>query len=234
MKSKIDDDKILELRKQGLLHREIAKQLGCSTCTITQRLNKLGVRSYTVDKTQVESMHLSGMEDAEIAEKLGCSRSNITICLNRLGYTDRHSKIDKVDMRNRISQKLIGRFTGKNNPNYKGRSDEKTVARGIFKTFSKRLIRERNYTCEFCGSRGGDLETHHIKPFNLIMSEFFDAAYDGDIDTIYDQLMSYKDFTDESNMVVLCHDCHHKVHYTDNPELSPYRWESATTIENLP
>ena len=39
---------------------------------------------------------------------------------------------------------------------------------------------------------------------------------------------------DETNMVVLCHDCHWKVHYSDNHELSPYRWESATTIEKIP
>ena len=44
--------------------------------------------------------------------------------------------------------------------------------------------------------------------------------------------MSYEDFIDEENLVVLCDDCHYKVHYSDDHELSPYRWESATTIEN--
>lgn len=233
MRSKLDDEEILKLYGEGLLHREIAERLGCSTCTITQHLNRLGVRTYTVDKAQVESMHLAGMEDAEIAAKLGCSRSNVTICLNRLGYTNRRSKIDKIDMRNQISEKLIGRFIGDKNPNFKGYTNEKMVARGIFKTFSKRLLREKNFECECCGKRGGNLHTHHIKPFCVIMSEFFKTTYDGNIDTIYKQLMSYPDFTDESNMVVLCHDCHYKVHYTDNPELSPYRWESATTIESL-
>lgn len=232
MKSKLDDNEIIKLHNEGLLHREIAERLGCSTCTITQHLNKLGVKTYTVDKKQVEIMHLAGMEDAEIAEALGCSRSNITICLNRMGYTNRKAKIDKIDMRNQISKKLIGRFSGNKNPNFKGYTNEKTVARGIFKTFSKRLLREKNYECECCGRRGGDLHTHHIKPFNIIMAEFFETKYDGDINTIYDQLMSYPDFIDESNLVVLCHDCHYMVHYTDNPELSPYRWESATTIES--
>ena len=51
-------------------------------------------------------------------------------------------------------------------------------------------------------------------------------------DGIYDELMNYEDFTDEENLVVLCDDCHYKVHYSDDHELSPYRWESATTIEN--
>lgn len=232
MKSKIDDVLIVELREKGLLHREIAEICGCSTCTITQRLNKLGIKTYTADKDRIEQMHLSGMEDEEIAKEIGCTRSNITICLNRMGYTNRRSKVDKIDMRNRISQKLIGRFVGEDNPNYKGYTDERTVARGVFKTISKRLMRERNFTCEHCGKRGGDLETHHIKPFSVIMSEFLSNTYNGDISTIYNQIVSYPDFIDETNMVVLCHNCHHDVHYSDNPELSPYRWESATTIES--
>ena len=65
----------------------------------------------------------------------------------------------------------------------------------------------------------------------MIFNEFINTNYNGNIDTIYDQLMSYNDFIDEDNMVVLCHNCHFKVHYSDDCELSPYRWESATTIE---
>lgn len=38
---------------------------------------------------------------------------------------------------------------------------------------------------------------------------------------------------DRENLIVVCKNCHHKIHYTDNPELSPYRWESATTTENI-
>lgn len=179
---------------------------------------------------KIIELHNQGLYDQEIADLLGCCRSNITIRLKKAGFGSRRSKIDDVDLRNRISQKLIGRYCGEDNPNYKGYTDEKTIARGIFKTFSKRKIRESDYTCQACGKRGGDLETHHIKPFNIIFSEFVDDVYDGDINTIYDQLMDYDDFINESNMVVLCRKCHEDVHYSDNPELSPFRWESATTI----
>ena len=75
------------------------------------------------------------------------------------------------------------------------------------------------------------METHHIKPFNIIFSEFIHNVYDGNIENLYNQLTTYQDFIDEDNMVVLCHDCHRRVHYSDDHELSPYRWESATTIE---
>lgn len=232
MARKIDDEQLIELRNKGLKHREIADILGCATSTVTQRLGKLGMRTYGNYHDAIKKMHDEGMYDHEIAEVLGCTRSNVTIALNKMGVEGRrsHKTMDTID---RISKTLIGRFVGEANPNYKGYTDIKTIARGLFKTFSKALLRQSNYTCSYCGRRGGDLETHHIKPFKVIMDVFIAHRYDGNINTIYDQLMSFPDFVDKSNMVVLCHKCHHDVHYTDNPELSPYRWESATTIESV-
>lgn len=189
-------------------------------------------RKKNIPIERIVELHNQGLYDQEIADILGCNRSNITIRLKKAGIINRRSKIDDIDLRNRISEKLIGRYCGEDNPNYKGYKDEKRIARGIFKTFSKRMIRNSNYICQCCGRRGGNLVTHHIKPFSVIFDEFIKTEYDGNKKTIYDQLMNYPDFIDESNMVVLCEQCHRNVHYSDNPELSPFRWESATTIEH--
>ncbi len=189
------------------------------------------LKKLNLDKDLILELHNSGHTDKEIAEKLGCTRSNITTCLNKMGITNRKSKKDNIELRNRISQSLVGKYTGEKNPNYKGYTDEKTIARGIFKTISKRKMRDNDFMCEHCGKRGGDLETHHIKPFHIIFSEFIQYTYSGNIEKLYAELMQYEDFINEENMVVLCHDCHFKVHYSDDHELSPYRWESATTIE---
>lgn len=229
----IDDEKILELYKQGMLHREIASKLGYGVSTVTRHLLNMGYGMQVVDKSKMLQLYNEGLTDLEIANQLGCTRSNITTYLNRMGYTNRKSKKDNVELRNKISKSLIGKYIGDKNPNYKGYTDEKTVARGIFKTISKRKIRECNYTCQHCGKRGGDLETHHIKPFNIIFTEFIQNKYSGNIENFYDEITHYNDFMDETNMVVLCHDCHWNVHYSDNHELSPYRWESATTIEKV-
>lgn len=230
---KIQDEKLIELYNQGLTQKEIAQYFECANCTVSNRLSRLGIKTRTpIDKSRVEDLHNQGLSDEEISDIFGCTRTNITHILNKMGYTNRRTKIDNIELRNRISQKLIGRYVGELNPNYKGYTDEKTIARGLFKTISKRLIRERGYTCEHCHKHGGDLETHHIKPFSEIFETFITQVYNGNISTIYSQLMSYDDFIDETNMVVLCHRCHHNVHYTDNHELSPYRWESATTIES--
>ncbi len=229
--TKIDDSKILELYKRGMLHREIASALGYGVSTVTRHLNNMGIKNNFVDKSEIYKLHNCGKSDKEIAKIVGCTRSNVTVCLNRAGISGRKSKINNIELRNRISNSLTGRYIGTKNPNYKGGTNEKMIARGIFKTISKRMIRNCNYTCQHCGKRGGDLVTHHIKPFHIILSEFLQNAYNGDITTFYSQIMSYKDFGDESNLIVLCEKCHHDVHYTDNHELSPYRWESATTIE---
>lgn len=229
----IDNDKILELYKTGMLHKEIAKELKYGVSTVTRHLLDMGYGMKIVDKNKMLQLHNKGLSDLEISKILRCTRSNVTIYLNRMGFINRKSKKDNLELRNKISKSLIGRYVGKNNPNYKGYIDEKTIVRGIFKTISKRKIRECNYICQCCGKRGGDLETHHIKPFNIVFQEFINNEYSGDIQNLYKEITNYKDFMDETNMVVLCHDCHWKVHYSDNHELSPYRWESATTIEKV-
>lgn len=121
---------------------------------------------------------------------------------------------------------------GADNHNYKGYADEKRVARGLFKTISKEMIRNCNYTCQICGQHGGELNTHHIKPFHVIFEEFINNVYSGNIENLSHELVNYEDFINKDNLIVVCEACHKKIHYTDNPDLSPYRWERATTIEN--
>ena len=97
-------------------------------------------------------MHDQGLYDREIVEIFGCSRHNITQRLNKIGIIDRKTKINDIDLRNRISNSLKGKYVGKDNPNYKGYQDEKRVARGLFKTISKEMIRNCDFTCQICGS----------------------------------------------------------------------------------
>lgn len=178
-------------------------------------------------------LHNQGLYDREIAQILGCTRENIVKRLNKIGIKNRKSKIDDIALRNRISESLKGRFVGEKNPNYKGHSEEKTLARGLFKTISKEMIRNCDFTCQVCGRRGGDLHTHHIKPFHVIFDNFINSVYSGDIKNFYHELLAYDDFTNKSNLIVVCANCHKEIHYTDNPKLSPYRWKSSTTIESI-
>lgn len=182
---------------------------------------------------EIIDLHNQGLYDKEIAAIYGCTRENIVKRLNKAGFTNRKSKIDDIALRNRISTSLKGRYIGENNPNYKGYSDERTLARGLFKTISKEMLRDCNFTCQICGQHGGNLHTHHIKPFSVIFDNFIKNVYSGNVKNFYHEILSYEDFTNKENLIVVCEICHKKIHYTDNPELSPYRWESATTIESI-
>lgn len=177
-------------------------------------------KNISIDK--IIKLHNAGLYDRQIAELCGCSRHNITQRLNRAGYVGRHGKAGDVDLGNRISTSLIGRYCGKDNPNFKGYTNEKVLARGIFKTISKRVMRKRDYTCEICGKRGGDLATHHIRPFSEIMNCFLDERYSGNIKDLYGQLTNYKPFMDEDNLIVVCKKCHKEIHSKDNHEPNPY------------
>ena len=60
-------------------------------------------------------------------------------------------------------------------------------------------------------------------------------ACSGNIENLSHELIQYKEFTNKENLIVVCEKCHKKIHYTDDPDLSLYRWtkERATTIENI-
>ena len=190
-------------------------------------------RKKNIPLQKIIDLHNQGLYDKEIAEILGCTRENIVKRLNKAGFKNRKSKIDDIALRNRISASLKGRFVGKDNPNYKGSEDERALARGLFKTISKEMLRDYNYTCQICGQHGGNLNTHHIKPFHVIFDDFIKNVYSGNIENFYHEILAYDDFTNKANLIVVCETCHRKIHYTDDPELSPYRWESATTIESI-
>lgn len=263
MKTKITAtvDEMVEYKKQGLSNAKIGEIFDCSKTTVNNYFKIIGFNYKTFEAKMTQKdwelrqdeiaakkrntakknipveeiirLHKEGLYDREIAERLGCGRSLITTRLNQYGYTDRKSKIEDITLRNQISQSLRGKMVGELNPNYKGYTNERQIARGIFKTLSKEMILNSGFHCHICGKKSREYHTHHIKPFSIIFYEFIENAYSGNIETIYDELTHYPDFMDKNNLIVVCPECHKQIHYTDNPELNPYRWGSATTIENI-
>lgn len=249
----LDDKEIWRLSQEGFSQREIAIVMKCSKTTIRNHLNKIkeypeilegrypapkkGDRTKkNIPLDKIIEMHETGFTDQEIADFFGCRRHNITARLNKAGFNDRKDKIDNIALRNKISETLKGTGLGPENARYLGTDGQvslKQRARGLAKTIKNEKLRNSNYVCAACGSKSRVLEVHHIKPFQLILDEFLVNSYSGNLDTFTRELSKYSDFTNLDNLVVLCPTCHRELHYTDNPELSPFRWESATTIENL-
>lgn len=244
----LDDKEIKRLHDAGLTAQQIAIVMKCSKSTILNHLKKINKQDDTDNKTQqngnpkhkklgiplekIIELHEQGYSDQEIASKLGCSRSNITMRLNRAGYINRQEKIERIDIRNKISDSLRGTGLGADNHKYKGIAETEDLtqyykgrARGIFRTLAKEQIRNKGTICEICGKNTLAVETHHIRPFQKILDEFLIDTYDGDVESFSQQLQKYEPFMDTNNLLVVCPTCHSEIHRKDNPELSRYLLE---------
>lgn len=192
----------------------------------------VGYRAVKFSIEDVVKLSLAGLYDREIAEVAGCSRSQITIMLNNAGYNGRKSKIEDHELRARISTTNRGTRTGVDNHRFKGVSSFEDMARGLFNSMSRQYMLKNKQICEICGVTNKYLATHHIKPFSVILSEFLVLNPDITTDEFSDKILKYSDFIDEYNLVLTCRTCHDAIHHKGNPELSKYRWGSATTIES--
>lgn len=66
--------------------------------------------------------------------------------------------------------KMRGLHAGKKNGNWKGGITpiNKLIRKSVeYKLWRKAVFERDNYTCIFCGERGGELHPDHIKPFAL-------------------------------------------------------------------
>lgn len=83
---------------------------------------------------------------------------------NIKGTVDKHSEAFSQKMK-KINRTYI---TGKNNHNWKGgvtSEYEKIRKSTIYKEWRKAVFERDNYTCIWCGQRGGNLNADRIKPF---------------------------------------------------------------------
>lgn len=103
---------------------------------------------------------------------------------------------------------------GSSNPNWRGGINGLSqIIRGSRKNreLIRVILRRDDYTCQECGTRGGDLEVDHIVKFEVIFREFL-TKYD-DYDTEVDKAilanlaMKYEMFWEKGNLRTLCRMC---------------------------
>ena len=63
-------------------------------------------------------------------------------------------------------KKMI-KTSGKNHWNWKGGISPRMLNTPEYKLWRKSVFERDDYTCQFCGQRGGNLEADHIKPWSL-------------------------------------------------------------------
>lgn len=154
-----------------------------------------------------------GYYDWQIAKFFNCSRTWVLHALNSLGYVGRRSKISDINLRKRISQTNTGKRTGVDNHRYKGRSTYTSLARGLFNAISRQVRADRNYTCEYCSTRGGDMHVHHRYPFSSILDDFLSINPNIPIDVFSYEIIKYPPFYDTSNLVLVCAWCHKALYH---------------------
>lgn len=88
--------------------------------------------------------------------------------------------------------------------------ENKTIRTNFrYKNWKNDVFKRDNWTCQKCGKHGGSLHAHHIKEFNLILSEIREIANG---QNIVDLAFKCADLWDINNGITLCKECHYKGH----------------------
>jgi predicted restriction endonuclease len=93
-------------------------------------------------------------------------RSKISDSLKRIGHKPPSPKGRKVSIETRMKKSLALR--GSRGPGWRGGvyPENKRIRCSLeYKLWRDAVYKRDNYTCIFCGVRGGKLEADHIKPF---------------------------------------------------------------------
>ena len=98
--------------------------------------------------------------------------------INALGNKYHYGKKHSEESKKKISDALVGRLTGENNPNWKGgvTTESYRQRREFKKKLQKKVFERDDYTCTMCYARGGCLQVDHIKKW----SEYPELRFDMD------------------------------------------------------
>lgn len=133
----------------------------------------------------------------------------------------------KIDCQCGVCKAKRGEYKEEQNPNFgnhwikKDRITELHIAiRNLYKTneWRSKVYKKDNYTCQECGdNKGGNLEGHHIKEFNIILHEFLQLYSQfspiEDKETLVRLAITYEPFWDINNGITLCEECHNKIEH---------------------
>jgi len=113
-----------------------------------------------------------------------------------------------IETRKKISD-MAKKRTGALNPAWNGGiTSELQKIRHCekYEFWTKSVYKRDNFTCKFCGKRGGWLEAHHSKKsFKLLLEE---AKYCFPILSLFDAAQQYDPVWDLDNGITLCKKCH--------------------------
>lgn len=220
-----NDEKIIELYKEGKSTTEIAKIVGITHRTVIKHLSHCGVDRRTLSQSHFIKNNKQFPEELkdfqtvydlyverrlskkDIAEQFDVSPNVVNRALKELGIQKRS-----------LSEAKIGLFSGEKHPNWKGgRSGLYVRLREYFRCHQvKQTIERDGNKCQMCG-RKNCLHVHHIKPFKEIFNEILseNSIFDvkNDEEKLFKIMINDPRMNDMNNLVTYCRDCHlFKVH----------------------
>lgn len=179
------------LYSQGLTVRQIEKEIGVPSRTISRWLRESGVtmrkpgetaKTQRLTSQELQRLYVQEDKSAEaIAVMWGVTPVTVRKKLREFGIQVRESNKGRKfgpEMGEKISKALKGRFVGSNNPNWRG-SDVKEYRRMRTTYEAKQwsqMVKERDgWKCVKCGSVN-DLQSHHIKRWRANKAHRFDIS----------------------------------------------------------
>lgn len=164
--------------------------------------------------------HTTSVETRQKISKAHMGMKHSQETKQKLSKISKGRKLSEVT-KQRMSEASTGKYVGKNNHMY-GRTGSRSprwkggktafacCLRGSFeyRSWTLAVFERDKFTCQSCKKRGGDLESHHIKPFAKILDE-------GKI-TTFDEALACAELWDVSNGITYCRKCHESVHYGEN------------------
>lgn len=139
------------------------------------------------------------------------------------GWFRENHPMKNSESRKKVSKSKKGKVNlkqrGNKHWNWKGgvSSITKEVKQIILhKTWRELIFKRDNYTCQKCGGQGCYLHPHHIKSYNILMSEFLHKYNQfspiEDKETLTRLAITYEPFWDIDNGTTLCKKCHKEFH----------------------
>lgn len=134
-------------------------------------------------------------------------------------YGKKHTEETKQKIREaRLKMNFGDMYKGKNNPQWKGGVTPITVQikNSIkYRRWRQDIFIRDDFTCLKCGTKGGNLNVHHIKSFSDFIEEIKNLL---PLFSLYEGAMIYSPMWDKGNGITLCKKCHYKLHCKNNKE----------------
>lgn len=209
---KADMQIMADLYLGGKSLTQIALQLNMNPGSICERLQNAGIPLRDKVEGQVLAGYKKRGSDEEIIV-LYNSGMNCKQISDHYGLKNSKAEIARILHRHGIKPEV----RGERSPHWKGGKLElNKMVRNCahYVNWRTEIFKDRDYTCEITGQRGGKLNVHHKKPLAELLDEFM-VVYPNVFASQEARLKAietFQPFWDKANVLVVTEEMHRQIH----------------------